>query len=47
MGAEKILQQFSKIKSAFTSKSKDIVKQEENKSSNKKKKEMMMKNYNI
>ena len=29
MGAEKILQQFSKIKSAFTSKSKDIVKQEE------------------
>ena len=27
MGAEKILQQFSKIKSAFTSKSKDIVKQ--------------------
>jgi len=29
MGAEKILQQFSKIKSAFTSKSKDIAKQEE------------------
>ena len=29
MGAEKILQQFNKIKGAFTSKSKDIAKQEE------------------